>query len=124
MKHLLSTTRRALLWVAAMSASATSLYAQSWTDFAHPDEPHVLLYDIPVSIPDLIDDPNDVTYLPVLVILLEFSDVEHQSFHTPAFFEDFTFGTGGGDWTSQWPSLKQRRVEKGCRSHTCSPSVL
>jgi len=88
--------------------------AQTWLDLAHPEDPHVHGGDMAMAIPDLLNNVTQTVEVPVLVILLEFGDVDHQEvddqgndIHTPAFFQDFVFGTGGGLWTSHGPSLKQ-----------------
>jgi hypothetical protein len=84
--------------------------AQStWTEMAHPSSPHTFMYDSGASIPQLLANPTATVELPLLVILLEFSDVQHHDavHHATYFWDDFVFGTGGGEWTSTQPSLKQ-----------------
>jgi len=68
---------------------------QSWLDFVHPTNPHINMTwpYIPISVPPLLQGPGDVTITrPVLVVLIEFSDVTHRPHHTDLFWEDLVFG--------------------------------
>ncbi len=71
--------------------------AQLWLQFAHPNNPHVILVDPPVAItiPALFDNPNTVVQRPVLVVLMEFTDVTHEAAHNIAFFQNLFFGNLG-----------------------------
>jgi M6 family metalloprotease-like protein len=68
---------------------------QSWLDFAHPNNPHLDMNspDVPITVPELLQGTGDVTIqLPVLLILMDFSDVAHRADHPAAFWEDLVFG--------------------------------
>ncbi len=107
MRNPILSPRRAMLVLVILLMAGSLADAQTWSDFAHPNDPHRLMYNAPMSIPQLLTDPNERIELPVLVILLEFYDAQHQSFHTPAFFADMVFGEGGGQWTRYGRSMKQ-----------------
>lgn len=71
--------------------------AQLWLQFAHPNQRHLdeALRDpnVYLSTPDLVNTSADVTITrPVLVILMEFSDVTHENTHTVAFYRELYFG--------------------------------
>jgi M6 family metalloprotease-like protein len=68
-----------------------------WLQFAHPASPHMYLTgpDMPMSIPALFDSPTAVVKLPVLVVLMQFTDVTSETVHSVAFFEDMIFGDSG-----------------------------
>ena len=95
-------TRPAVIALTVVLVTGSALHAQTWSDLVHPDEPHYRM-----SIPHLITDPDEIVMLPVVVVLLEYAGLDHQPQHTPAFYQDFIFGGGGGEWTSQGPSLSQ-----------------
>ncbi len=98
---------RAILSLATLLAIAPMARAQLWREFSHSDAPHEVTYDIPITITELLDGTTDVIELPVLVVLLEFSDVTHQPDHTALFYHDFVFGIGSGEWTADHSSVKQ-----------------
>lgn len=119
-------TRHLVLTLAGLFAGGSSLYAQSWSDLVHPENPHFFLgrySDAPMSIPDLITDPTADIKLPIVVVLLEFPDVVHNGQHTVAFYQDLLFGDGGGPWTSQDPSLKQIIWETSNGRFTIVPAL-
>ncbi len=107
MKNALPATRHAIVMLAILSTVSLKAHAQLWRQFAHGNVPHMLSYDIPMSIPDLIDGTTDQIILPVLIIPIQFSDVGMQSDHTAAFYNDLVFGTGNGDWTANHLSVAQ-----------------
>lgn len=65
--------------------------AQLWRQFAHPNQPHPGING-PIRVQELFDNPNAVVQRPVLVVLMEFTDVKHQSAHNVGYFEDMFFG--------------------------------
>lgn len=100
-------TVQPLLVMAIVCTAGARTHAQLWRDFAHTDDPHRLSYDAPASIPPLIDDPSVTIAIPVLVVLLQFSDVSGQAAHTAGFFKNFVFGMGYNDGAVDQPSLRQ-----------------
>jgi M6 family metalloprotease-like protein len=104
-----STRCRGALAALLLALAAGVAPAADWNDFAHPATPHPGAHKGPISIPELITDHGKVIDLPVLVVLLSFRDMQPQTVHTAAFFEDLVFGTGSGLWTSgcDRPSVKQ-----------------
>lgn len=107
MKALQPRARTLVLALVVAWSAAPTVRAQLWRRFAHPDRPHRLINDEPASIPPLFDDPNATIDIPVLVVLLQFSDVSAQGVHTAAFFEDMVFGVGYNDGNVDQPSLRE-----------------
>jgi M6 family metalloprotease-like protein len=68
-----------------------------WLQFAHLASPHVTMTgpDMPMTIPELFDSSTAVVRLPVLVVLMEFTDVTHEAVHDVPFFENLVFGDLG-----------------------------
>jgi len=86
----------AILAVGLLSLLAGLAYAQLWHQFAHPTQPHPGT-NVNISIPDLVNNPNAVVQRPVLVVLMEFTDVTHEADHNVAFFDDLFFGQNRPD---------------------------
>jgi M6 family metalloprotease-like protein len=84
--------------LACLLAAAAPAGSQLWLEFAHPDDPHVFIgggttADVPLSVPDLLQGPGDATvYRPVLVVLMDWSDMTHRSVHAEEFWQDLIFG--------------------------------
>jgi M6 family metalloprotease-like protein len=68
--------------------------AQLWLQFAHPANPHSYFNDpqVPIIVPALFANTAAVVRLPVLVILLQFTNLSAQSAHNSAYFADLVFG--------------------------------
>jgi M6 family metalloprotease-like protein len=69
--------------------------AQLWLEFAHPSSPHLYMTNpnVPITVPELFSTSGDVTITrPVLVVLMEFSDMTHRAEHTVDFWRDLFFG--------------------------------
>lgn len=75
----------------------TLAQGQLWLQFAHPNNPHVSLTNpsVPMTIPALFNNPNAPVQRPVLVVLMEFTDVTHEAVHNVAFFQNLFFGNLG-----------------------------
>ncbi|MFQ5813764.1 MAG: hypothetical protein ACE5I2_11355 [Anaerolineae bacterium] len=82
-----------ILTIGLLSLLTGLAYAQLWHQFAHPNQPHPGTNG-GITIPELFADPNAVVQLPVLVVLMEFVDVAHETQHDVAFFQDLMFGEG------------------------------
>lgn len=82
----------AAAWLATL---VPVLHAQNWLDFAHPAAPHMDLTnpDVPMAVPALLQGPGDVTVTrPVLVVLMDWSDMTHRAVHDVPFWRDLVFG--------------------------------
>lgn len=66
-------------------------FCQLWLEFAHPNQPHPGTNG-PIKTPELFADANAVVQRPMLVVLMEFTDVQHDSAHDVAYFEELFFG--------------------------------
>jgi hypothetical protein len=74
-----------------------------WLIFAHPSQPHP--EDIGLIDPrNLISDPTAVMQVPVLGVLMEFTDETHDSSHDAAFFSDIFFDP---NYTGEQPSMRE-----------------
>ena len=85
--------------------------SQLWLDFAHPSSPHIYARnpDVPVSVPGLLQSSSDVTVsIPVLVVLMEWSDMTHRAVHDVPFWRDLVFADPR---TGIRPSIAETYVE-------------
>ena len=81
--------------------------SQLWLEFAHPSSPHIEMHspDVPMSVPGLLQSSSDVTVLlPVLVVLMEWSDMTHRAVHDMPFWRDLVFAN---PYTGIGPSVTQ-----------------
>jgi M6 family metalloprotease-like protein len=65
------------------------------SDFSHFDTPHVMSknsFALPTQLDQLFAVEETSGSVPLMLILLEFPDSQHDAVHTPAFFEDLVFG--------------------------------
>lgn len=87
----------AVVFIVVVGLYPTLAHAQLWRQFAHPSQRHLdeALRDpnVYLATPDLVNNSGDVTITqPVLVILMEFSDVTHENIHPVQFFRELFFG--------------------------------
>ncbi|MFQ5605189.1 MAG: hypothetical protein ACE5HS_18135 [bacterium] len=73
------------------SSLVRTAYGQLWRQFAHPNQPHPGVNGA-ITTPELFANQNTVVERPLLVVLMEFTDVQHQAAHDVAHFDDLFFG--------------------------------
>lgn len=83
--------------IAFVGLFPTLAHAQLWHQFAHLTQRHLdeALRDpnVYLSTPDLVNNAGDVSItVPMLVILMDFSDVTHENIHTVQFYQELFFG--------------------------------
>jgi hypothetical protein len=86
-----------MVFVAAIGLDSNRAHAQLWRQFVHPNQRHLDAAlrnpNVYLSTFDLMNNSADITITrPVLVILMDFSDVTHENAHTVAFYRDLFFG--------------------------------
>jgi len=92
MKSLRFITGSTMLAAVILTLIAPVAYAVSWLDFAHSTQPHPGVNG-DITTPELFADPNAIVQRPMLVVLMEFSDVTHRApDHDVAFWRDLVFG--------------------------------
>src|SRR5262245_20415662 len=71
------------------------VHAQLWLEFANPDEPHRQPSLPDLVFPELFADEDLSLTIPVVVILMEFSDDSHDfPANTPQRYHEMFFGDG------------------------------
>ena len=85
--------------------------AQLWLSFAHPDEPHQIGSFLPALVfGELFTDFDMTIEVPMVVVLMEFPDNDHDPQYTTADFAEIFFGIGSGSVAEYYAQTSNGRI--------------